>query len=202
LLCALPLTAHAQEVQGPQRAGGASSDEKAPSPSGTAPPRISNIEDASLEGLLDLNLEDKLGKTEAVSRTSESVLRAPAAITTIDAMQIRLSGATTVADVLRSVPGVAVVRTGPGNHVVSLRGTGGIVRVRRSRRFGWRRPLPRRAGCPGRSRRARARQTPQSLRSRLFACSPASLPNHQPSFARRAGARIPAMTLSSGTLGW
>jgi outer membrane receptor protein involved in Fe transport len=90
------------------------------------PSSSSNIEDSSLEGLLDLNLEDKLGKTEAVSRTNESVLRAPAAMTTLDAQQIRLSGATTVPDVLRFVPGVAVTRNAPGDYVVSLRGTGGL----------------------------------------------------------------------------
>jgi hypothetical protein len=88
--------------------------------------RPSNIEDAALEGLLGMNLEDKLGKTEAVSRTAESVLRAPATITTLDATQIRLSGATTVPDVLRFVPGVAVYQSAPHNHVVALRGTGGL----------------------------------------------------------------------------
>jgi iron complex outermembrane receptor protein len=93
-------------------------------PSPGAAPR--NIEDESLEGLLQLNLEDKLGKTEAVSRTNESVLRAPAAMTTLDAEQIRLSGATTVPEILRFVPGVAVTRNAPGNDVVSLRGTGGL----------------------------------------------------------------------------
>ncbi len=86
----------------------------------------SNIEDTALEGLLGMNLEDKLGKTEAVSRTNESVLRAPATITTLDATQIRLSGATTVPDVLRFVPGVAVYRSAPNNDVVALRGTGGL----------------------------------------------------------------------------
>jgi outer membrane receptor protein involved in Fe transport len=75
---------------------------------------------------MGMNLEDKLGKTEAVSRTNDSVLRAPATMTTIDATQIRLSGATTVPDVLRFVPGVAVYRSAPDNHVVALRGTGGL----------------------------------------------------------------------------
>jgi iron complex outermembrane receptor protein len=93
---------------------------------GTDVSKLSSIEDASLEGLLDLNLEDKLGKTDAVSRTNESVLRAPATMTTLDATQIRLSGASTVPDVLRAVPGVAVMRNAPGNYVVSLRGTGGL----------------------------------------------------------------------------
>lgn len=87
---------------------------------------MSKIEEASLEGLLDLDLEDQLGQTEAVSRTSESILRAPASMTTLDARQIRLSGATTLAEVLRSVPGVAVFRSAPGNYVVALRGTGGL----------------------------------------------------------------------------
>jgi iron complex outermembrane receptor protein len=95
---------------------------KGPPPTG----RPSNIEDAALEGLLGLNLEDKLGKTEAVSRTNESVLRAPATITTLDSTQIRLSGATTVPDLLRFVPGVAVYRSAPNNDVVALRGTGGL----------------------------------------------------------------------------
>ena len=75
---------------------------------------------------MGMNLEDKLGKTEAVSRNNDSVLRAPATMTTLDATQIRLSGATTVPDVLRFVPGVAVYRSAPDNHVVALRGTGGL----------------------------------------------------------------------------
>jgi iron complex outermembrane receptor protein len=87
---------------------------------------VVDIEDSSLEGLLDLNLEDRLGKTEAVTRTNESVLRAPASMTTLDAQDLRLSGVTNVADALRTVPGVAVVRHSPGNYVVSLRGTGGL----------------------------------------------------------------------------
>lgn len=93
---------------------------------GTDVSDMSKIEDASLEGLLDLDLEDRLGQTEAVSRTNESILRAPASMTTLTAAQIRRSGATTVPDVLRSVPGVAVFRNTPGNYVVSLRGTGGL----------------------------------------------------------------------------
>jgi outer membrane receptor protein involved in Fe transport len=103
------------------------SSENAPASKGPAPSNApTNIEDAALEGLMGMNLEDKLGKTEAVSRTNESVLRAPATITTLDSTQIRLSGATTVPDVLRFVPGVAVYRSSPNNYVVALRGTGGL----------------------------------------------------------------------------
>lgn len=88
--------------------------------------KMSDIEDASLEGLMNLDLEDQLGATEAVSRTSESILRAPATVTTLDARQIRLSGARNVPEVLRAVPGVAVIRNAPGNYVVSIRGMGGL----------------------------------------------------------------------------
>jgi hypothetical protein len=104
------------------------SSESPPADTGRAPSSNAgaNIEDSALEGLLGMNLEDKLGKTEAVSRSNESVLRAPATITTLDATQIRLSGATTVPDVLRFVPGVAVYRSAPNNYVVALRGTGGL----------------------------------------------------------------------------
>jgi iron complex outermembrane receptor protein len=75
---------------------------------------------------MGLNLEDKLGQTESVSRANESVLRAPATVTSIDATQIRLTGATNVPDLLRFVPGVVVYRSAPGSYIVSLRGTGGI----------------------------------------------------------------------------
>jgi iron complex outermembrane receptor protein len=93
---------------------------------GAAGKKASRIEDTPLESLLDMNLEDKLGTTEAVSRTNESILRAPATVTTLDSTQVRLSGASTVPDVLRFVPGVAVYQSSPGNYVVALRGTGGL----------------------------------------------------------------------------
>src|SRR5262245_35458614 len=56
--------------------------------------RSVDIEDSSLEGLLDLDLEDRLGKTEAVSRRNESVLRAPASMTTVSGTELRLAGVT------------------------------------------------------------------------------------------------------------
>jgi outer membrane cobalamin receptor len=85
-----------------------------------------DIEDVELDRLLDVKLEEKLGTTAAVSRRTESVLRAPATMTTIDADRIRLSGATTVVEALQWVPGVQVLRNAPGNWVVSLRGVGGL----------------------------------------------------------------------------
>lgn len=124
----LEAKAHAQSQDGPRQPAPAAAPAPAPAVEvdGREVSKMSRIEDATLEGLLDLSLEEQLGRTEAVSRTSESVLRAPATITTMDAAQIRLSGATTVPEVLRYVPGVTVIRNAPGNYVVSLRGTGGL----------------------------------------------------------------------------
>lgn len=119
MIATAPARASAQEPASQGSAAG-------PAAAAAGSSRPVDIEDIPLEGLLDLNLEDRLGKTEAVSRANESVLRAPASMTTLDSTELRLSGATNVPDALRSVPGVAVVRHAPGNYVVSLRGTGGL----------------------------------------------------------------------------
>jgi iron complex outermembrane receptor protein len=88
--------------------------------------KLEDIEDAAIEELLGMELSDRLGNTTAVSRTAEEVLRAPATLTTIRYDRIRRSGATTIPDLLRWVPGVQVFRSAPGNYVVSLRGAGGL----------------------------------------------------------------------------
>jgi outer membrane cobalamin receptor len=95
----------------------------APAP---APGARRDIEDVELDKLLDVKLEEELGTTAAVSRRTESVLRAPATMSTLDADRIALSGATTVAELLRWVPGVQVIRNAAGNWAVSLRGAGGL----------------------------------------------------------------------------
>lgn len=87
---------------------------------------LEDIEDASFEGLLGMDLSDRLGATKAVSRTSEEVLRAPAALTTLTEEQLRRAGSTRIAELLRRVPGVQVIRSAPGNYIVSLRGAGGL----------------------------------------------------------------------------
>ena len=69
----------------------------APQPPAKTAERI-DVESTSLEELLDLNLEDQLGRADAASRKTESVLRAPATVTTIDRSQVKLSGATTIPD--------------------------------------------------------------------------------------------------------
>lgn len=84
-------------------------------------------QDESLESLLGLELEDTLGDTSAASRSTESVLSAPASMTLLDAQAIRLTGARTLPDLLRAAPGVQVAETAPGSFLVSLRGMHGIV---------------------------------------------------------------------------
>src|SRR5438046_1426485 len=55
-----------------------------------------------------------------------AALGGPAAVTVLGRDEIDRSGATTIPDLLRQVPGVQVIRQGPGNYIVSLRGTGGL----------------------------------------------------------------------------
>ncbi len=77
----------------------------------------------AIEGLA---LEDLLGSVSAVSRRKESVLKAPATVTVVGRSDIDLSAAENVPELLRSVPGIQVVRVGPGNYLVSVRGLGGV----------------------------------------------------------------------------
>ncbi|HEX6838781.1 MAG TPA: TonB-dependent receptor plug domain-containing protein, partial [Polyangia bacterium] len=79
-----------------------------------------------VENIEELNLEDLLGTVSAASRTEESALTAPATVTVLDQDDIINSGATTVPDLLRKVPGVQVLELAPGDYLVSLRGTGGV----------------------------------------------------------------------------
>jgi iron complex outermembrane receptor protein len=85
-----------------------------------------DVEDMQLEDLLERDLDERLGTTDAVSRRSEDVIAAPTTISTLSWEQIQHSGARTVPDLLRWVPGVQVYRNAPGNYIVSLRGTGGL----------------------------------------------------------------------------
>jgi outer membrane receptor protein involved in Fe transport len=85
-----------------------------------------DIEDVQLDALLERDLGQQLGTTTAVSRKREDVIAAPASVSTLHWDQIRHSGARTVPDLLRWVPGVQVARAAPGNYNVSLRGTAGL----------------------------------------------------------------------------
>ncbi len=80
----------------------------------------------SVEELSQMNLEQLLGVVHSASRSNEARLRAPASVTVLDRKGIERLSVRTVPDLLRTVPGVQVVQTSPGNFVVALRGTGGL----------------------------------------------------------------------------
>ncbi|MCA9575694.1 MAG: TonB-dependent receptor [Polyangiales bacterium] len=84
------------------------------------------VEDTSLEELLGLELRDTLGQTDAASRATEDVLDAPATVTVLTHEDIVRSGARTIPDLLRYVPGVQVQQVAPGSYLVAIRGAGGL----------------------------------------------------------------------------
>lgn len=92
-----------------------------------APAQGEDIEDVDLAELLDLSLDEQLGTTESVTRSDESVLRAPATLTTLDATKLRSMGATSIPDALRDVPGLTVTRTSAGDYIVAPRGAAGVL---------------------------------------------------------------------------
>ncbi|QID18963.1 TonB-dependent receptor [Nitrogeniibacter mangrovi] len=73
--------------------------------------------------LLDLSLE-QLSSLEvvSVSRKAQRLADTPAAVTVLTAEDIRRSGARSIPEVLRLVPGVQVARIGAGRWAVSVRG--------------------------------------------------------------------------------
>src|SRR4051812_41924334 len=58
----------------------------------------------------------------SVSKTEEKLMDAPAAIYVLTGEDIRRSGATSIAEALRLVPGVQVARTHAGGWAVTVRG--------------------------------------------------------------------------------
>jgi len=86
------------------------------SPSTSAPsPAPPDLTQASLEDLLKMQVT-------SVSKKSQSLSRAGAAVFVITQEDIRRSGATNLPDVLRLAPGVNVARVNTSNWAVSIRG--------------------------------------------------------------------------------
>ncbi len=78
---------------------------------------------ASFDPTVDLTLEQLVNvKITSVSKKEESLNDAAAAIFVLSNDDLRRSGATTVADALRLVPGVQVAEIDSGNWAVSARG--------------------------------------------------------------------------------
>lgn len=76
-----------------------------------------------IRGLLDLALPELMQvKALTMSKQSQSVWDSAAAMSVIDQSDIRASGATTIADVLRLVPGVQVAQIDAGGYAISIRG--------------------------------------------------------------------------------
>jgi len=74
-------------------------------------------------GFGDLSLEDLLAvQVTTVSKRPETLVDAAASIFVLTAEEIRRSGATTVPDALRLVPGLHVARTGTNTWVINARG--------------------------------------------------------------------------------
>jgi len=98
-----------------------------PPPGGTPPAgELLGGDDGKIQNIEQLDLASLLGTVSSVSRKTESVLKAPAAVTTLSGDELRRSGAQMVPDALRTVPGVQVYRNASGSYVVSLRGTNGL----------------------------------------------------------------------------
>jgi iron complex outermembrane receptor protein len=127
---ALDAVDHERDLASSRRPGG--SDEAGGTVDGDASIDLADmdLDDLGLGGesadLAELDLEALLGSVSTVSRRRESLVKAPASVTVLDRSDIRRSGARAIGDVLRSVPGVQVVKTAPGNFLVSLRGMAGL----------------------------------------------------------------------------
>ncbi|UJR83578.1 TonB-dependent receptor plug domain-containing protein [Sandaracinus amylolyticus] len=83
-------------------------------------------DEMGVDDYAELSLEELLGDVVSASQRRESLFRAPANVTVIEPDDIRASGARSVPELLRSVPGVQVIATAPGNYLVSMRGMGGL----------------------------------------------------------------------------
>ncbi len=84
-------------------------------PAAGSPDRPADFTAFSLEQLMEIEVT-------SVSKKSERLLDAPAAVYVITAEEIRRSGATSLPEVLRMVPGLEVARTGSHTWEISARG--------------------------------------------------------------------------------
>lgn len=83
--------------------------------------------DYTPEQLAEMNLEQLLGATvTSVARREEQLAQSPAAVQVITQEEIRRSGATNLAEVLRIVPGLEVARVDAHSWAISSRGFNGV----------------------------------------------------------------------------
>jgi iron complex outermembrane receptor protein len=93
-----------------------------------APPSFANARERSLEDLVQLSI-DELANIEisSVSKTSEPLSDAPAAVYVITHNDIIRSGATSMPEILRLAPNLQVARINANNYAISARGFNGSV---------------------------------------------------------------------------
>ena len=90
-----------------------------PTSSASAQTRTSDLANLSLEQLVTMEVT-------SVSKREQKLSEAPSAIVVVTSDEIRRSGATTVAEVLRTVPGLQVARVTSNKWAVSARGSNGL----------------------------------------------------------------------------
>ena len=98
------------------------------SPGAASPPAMAESPSSSDEGRKDysqISLEELLNKdiSVAATKTRVDVAKAPVSVTVLTPDDIRRSGANRLGDVLRTVPGLDVLESFPGQISVSARGT-------------------------------------------------------------------------------
>lgn len=82
--------------------------------------------DEKLEGLLDMSLEELMNlDVTSVSKKEQKYFEAPAAVFVITSDDIQRSGATSIPDLLRMVPGVQVARIDASKWAITVRGFNG-----------------------------------------------------------------------------
>jgi iron complex outermembrane recepter protein len=96
-----------------------------------ARPKILSTPDPTADGedfedFADLDLNEFFTTVISASKFSQNEIEAPATVAVITKDEIRNSAARNIPELLRTVPGVMVFRSGPGQYTVSLRGTNGL----------------------------------------------------------------------------
>jgi iron complex outermembrane recepter protein len=82
---------------------------------------------ASVESLIEMDLEELMAiPVTSVSRKEEPASKAPAAVFVLTGEEIRRSGAASIPEALRLVPGVHVARINANKWAVSIRGFNGL----------------------------------------------------------------------------
>ena len=114
----VPGAAAPEPTAAPKPAAAVAAPLPATAPVATAPAATTDLTSLDLDQLMSMEIT-------GVTRRAGAYARAPAAIFVLTGEDIRRSGARTIADALRLVPGLQVVRSNAQNYTVTARGFGG-----------------------------------------------------------------------------